>query len=329
MTVDKSCTDNASCEKGLDLVKEIVRLKKEKNAVILGHYYQREEIQEISDFVGDSLALAQKAALTDADIIVCCGVNFMGETAKILSPSKKVLVPDLEAGCSLADSCKAEDLKKFIEDNPGHIVISYANTTADVKALTDVVVTSSNACQIVESFPKEQKIIFGPDRNLGSYINGVTGRNMKLWDGACIVHERFSLEKLIALKKQYPEAKVLAHAECKKSLLVLADLVGSTKNMLDFAKNSDCKKFIVVTEPGILYEMRKACPGKEFIPAPPEDGTCACNECHFMRLNTLEKVYNCLKYEKPEIKVEKDLCEKAVRPINRMLEISKELGLIK
>lgn len=328
MIVDKGYID-APIEEGTDLRKEIERLKKEKNAIILGHYYQRDEVQEISDFVGDSLALAQKAAQTDAEIIVSCGVNFMGETAKILSPSKKVLVPDLNAGCSLADSCKAEDLQAFIEANPGHIVISYANTTAEVKALTDVIVTSSNACHIVESFPKDQKIIFGPDRNLGNYINSVTGRNMKLWDGACIVHEKFSVEKLVTLKKQYPEAKVLAHAECKKSLLLLADFIGSTKNMIDYAKNSDCRRFIVVTESGILYEMRKTCPDKEFIPAPPDDSTCACNECHFMRLNTLEKIYNCLKYEQPEIVIEKELCEKAVRPIDKMLEISRNLGLIK
>lgn len=328
MIVDKGYID-APIEEGTDLRKEIERLKKEKNAIILGHYYQRDEVQEISDFVGDSLALAQKAAQTDADIIVSCGVNFMGETAKILSPSKKVLVPDLNAGCSLADSCKAEDLQAFIEANPGHIVISYANTTAEVKALTDVIVTSSNACQIVESFPKDQKIIFRPDRNLGNYINSVTGRNMKLWDGACIVHEKFSAEKLVTLKKQYPEAKVLAHAECKKSLLLLADFIGSTKNMIDYAKNSDCRRFIVVTESGILYEMRKTCPDKEFIPAPPDDSTCACNECHFMRLNTLEKIYNCLKYEQPEIVIDKELCEKAVRPIDKMLEISRNLGLIK
>lgn len=328
MTVDKGYIDTP-IEEGLDLKEAILRLKKEKNAIILGHYYQRDEVQEISDFVGDSLALAQKAAQTDAEIIVSCGVNFMGETAKILSPEKKVLVPDLNAGCSLADSCKAADLEKFIAANPGHIVISYANTTAEVKALTDVLVTSSNACQIVESFPKDQKIIFGPDRNLGNYINSVTGRNMKLWDGACIVHEKFSVEKLVALKQRYPEAKVLAHAECKKSLLVLADVIGSTKNMLDYAKQSDCRRFIVATEPGILYEMRKACPGKEFIPASPDDSTCACNECHYMRLNTLEKVYNCLKYEQPEIMVDAALCEKAVRPIDRMLEISKKLGLIK
>lgn len=325
MTVDKSNADARRQE----LMKEIERLKKEKNAIILGHYYQRDEVQEISDFIGDSLALAQKAAQTDADIIVSCGVNFMGETAKILSPGKKVLVPDLNAGCSLADSCTAEDLQKFIDENPGYTVISYANTTADVKALTDVIVTSSNAVQIVNSFPEDEKILFGPDRNLGNYINSLTGRNMRLWDGACIIHEKFSVEKLVNLKKEHPDAKVLAHPECKKSLLALADKIGSTKGLLDYAIQSDAKKFIVVTESGILYEMKKACPDKEFIPAPPDDSTCACNECHFMRLNTLEKIYDCLKNESPEITVDPEICEKAVRPINKMLEISKNLGLIK
>lgn len=325
MTVDKSNADARRQE----LMKEIERLKKEKNAIILGHYYQRDEVQEISDFIGDSLALAQKAAQTDADIIVSCGVNFMGETAKILSPGKKVLVPDLNAGCSLADSCTAEDLQKFIDENPGYTVISYANTTADVKALTDVIVTSSNAVQIVNSFPEDEKILFGPDRNLGNYINSLTGRNMRLWDGACIIHEKFSVEKLVNLKKEHPDAKVLAHPECKKSLLALADKIGSTKGLLDYAIQSDAKKFIVVTESGILYEMKKACPDKEFIPAPPDDSTCACNECHFMRLNTLEKIYDCLKNESPEITVDPEICEKAVLPINRMLEISKNLGLIK
>ena len=328
MIVDKGYID-APIEEGIDLVKEIKRLKEEKNAIILGHYYQRDEIQEISDFIGDSLALAQVAAKTDADIIVSCGVNFMGEPAKILSPKKKVLVPDTNDGCSLADSCDAVEFEKFIKANPGHVVISYANTSAEVKALTDVLVTSSNACQIVESFPKDQPIIFGPDRNLGAYINSLTGRNMKLWDGACLVHEKFSVDKLVGLKKQYPEAKVLAHPECKKSILVLADKIGSTKALLDFAIKSDNRQFIVVTESGILFEMKKACPDKEFIPAPPDDSTCACNECAFMRLNTLEKLYNCLKYEQPEIVISEELCAKAVRPINKMLELSKQLGLIK
>lgn len=322
MNVDKGYVE-APIEPGIDLVEEIKRLKREKNAVILGHYYQRDEIQAISDFVGDSLALAQYAAKTDADIIVSCGVNFMGETAKILSPDKKVIVPDLNAGCSLADSCDPVEFKKFIEANPGHVVISYANTSAEVKALTDVIVTSSNATRIVESFPKDQPIIFGPDRNLGNYINSLTGRNMKLWNGACMVHEKFSVEKLVGLKQQYPQAEVLAHPECKKNLLILADKIGSTKALLDYAIASPKKQFIVVTESGILYEMRRACPDKEFIPAPADDSTCACNECAYMRLNTLEKLYLCLKYEQPEIKISRELCERAVRPINRMLELSK------
>lgn len=311
----------------VELVEAIKQLKKEKNAVILGHYYQRDEVQAISDYIGDSLALAQVAAKTDADIIVSCGVNFMAETAKILSPEKKVLVPDMNAGCSLADSCDATEFEKFIKENPGHVVISYANTSAEVKALTDVIVTSTNARQIVESFPEDQKIIFGPDRNLGGYINRMTGRNMKLWNGCCHVHENFSVEKLLELKEKHPEAKVLAHPECKKELLEYADKIGSTKALLDYSIKSDSKEFIVVTEAGILYEMRKASPDKVFILALSEQS--GCNECNFMRLNTLEKIYDCLKNETPEIVIEKELCEKAVKPIQRMLEISKSLGLIK
>ena len=306
-----------------ELISEIKRLKEEKNAMILAHYYQIGEIQDIADIVGDSLALAQKAAQTDASILVVCGVHFMGETAKILSPEKKVLVPDLNAGCSLADSCKAEDFEAFIKEHPGHTVISYVNTTAAVKALTDVVVTSSNAQKIVSQFPKDAKIIFGPDRNLGNYINSVTGRNMLLWNGACHVHEQFSTEKLISLRKQYPEAKVLAHPECKQTIIALADVVGSTQALLNYAINSDSRQFLVATESGILHEMTQRCPGKEFIPVPPEDSTCACNECNFMRLNTLEKLYNCLKNETPEIQVDEGLREKAVKPILRMLEMSK------
>ncbi len=306
-----------------ELISEIKRLKEEKNAMILAHYYQIGEIQDIADIVGDSLALAQKAAQTDAAILVVCGVHFMGETAKILSPEKKVLVPDLNAGCSLADSCKAEDFEAFIKEHPGHTVISYVNTTAAVKALTDVVVTSSNAQKIVSQFPKDAKIIFGPDRNLGNYINSVTGRNMLLWNGACHVHEQFSTEKLISLRKQYPEAKVLAHPECRQTIIALADVVGSTQALLNYAINSDSRQFLVATESGILHEMTQRCPGKEFIPVPPEDSTCACNECNFMRLNTLEKLYNCLKNETPEIQVDESLREKAVKPILRMLEMSK------
>ena len=306
-----------------ELISEIKRLKEEKNAMILAHYYQIGEIQDIADIVGDSLALAQKAAQTDASILVVCGGHFMGETAKILSPEKKVLVPDLNAGCSLADSCKAEDFEAFIKEHPGHTVISYVNTTAAVKALTDVVVTSSNAQKIVSQFPKDAKIIFGPDRNLGNYINSVTGRNMLLWNGACHVHEQFSTEKLISLRKQYPEAKVLAHPECRQTIIALADVVGSTQALLNYAINSDSRQFLVATESGILHEMTQRCPGKEFIPVPPEDSTCACNECNFMRLNTLEKLYNCLKNETPEIQVDESLREKAVKPILRMLEMSK------
>lgn len=311
----------------VDLKAEIKKLCKEKNAVILGHFYQSDEIQEIADFIGDSLALAQWAAKTDADIIVMCGVYFMGETAKILCPDKKVLIPDLNTGCSLADSCPAEEFTKFVNAHPGHTVVSYVNTSAAVKAVTDVVVTSTNAKQIVESLPKDEKIIFGPDRNLGNYINSITGRNMLLWNGACHVHEKFSIEKIIELKKQYPEAQILVHPECKGALAKMADKVGSTAGLLKFAMASDKKDFIVATESGILYEMRKQCPEKNFIPAPPEDSTCACNECNFMRLNTLEKLYNTLKYEWPEVQVEKAVAEKAILPIQRMLDISKKLGL--
>lgn len=314
-------------EEGIDLKAEISRLKKEKNAVVLGHYYQADEIQEIADFIGDSLALAQWAAKTDASIIVMCGVHFMGETAKILCLDKKVLIPDLNAGCSLADSCPDDKFARFIEEHPGHTVISYVNTSAAVKALTDVVVTSTNAKQIVESFPEDQKIIFGPDKNLGNYINSITGRSMLLWDGACHVHEKFSVEKILQLKEQYPDADVLVHPECKGAVAKLADKVASTAGLLKHAMASSKKDFIVATESGILFEMRKKCPQKNFIPVPPEDSTCACNECNFMRLNTLKKLYNTLKYEWPEVVVDKDIAQKAVRPIRRMLEISEKLGL--
>ena len=314
-------------DKTLDLKTEIDKLRKEKNALILGHYYQSGEIQDIADFVGDSLALAQWAAKTDADIIVMCGVHFMGETAKILCPDKKVLVPDLNAGCSLADSCPADEFAKFVKEHPDHTVISYVNTTAAVKAVTDVVVTSTNAKQIVDSFPADEKIIFGPDRNLGNYINSITGRDMLLWDGACHVHEQFSVEKILELKKQYPDALILAHPECKKDILLVADKVGSTAALLRFATQSDCKRFIVATESGILHEMKKNNPDKEFIPAPPNDSTCACNECNFMRLNTMKKLYNTLKYELPEVIVDKEIDEKAIEPIQRMLDISASLGI--
>ena len=306
-----------------NLIKEIERQKKEKKAVVLAHYYQRPEIQDVADHIGDSLALARYAStLKDVDIIVLCGVHFMGETAKILCPDKKVLIPDMEAGCSLADSCDAEEFKNFIEKYPGHTVISYVNTSVGVKALTDVLVTSGNAVRIVETFPKDQKIIFGPDRNLGNYINSITGRNMVLWDGACHVHEQFSTEKLIELKKEHPGAKVLVHPECKKSLRLLADKIGSTAALLDYARNDDAKEFIVVTESGILHELKKQCPDKSFIAAPPEEAGCACNECSYMKLNTLEKLYRCLRDETPEITVDDKVAEAARRPIEKMLELS-------
>lgn len=314
-------------DKSIDLKAAINELKKEKNAVILGHYYQKGEIQDIADYIGDSLALAQIAAKTDADILVMCGVHFMGETAKVLCPDKKVLVPDLNAGCSLADSCPADKFAEFVKEHPGYTVISYVNTTAAVKAVTDVMVTSTNAKQIVESFPKDEKIIFGPDRNLGNYINSITGREMLLWDGACHVHEQFSVEKIVELKAQYPDAVVLAHPECKSVVLKLADVVGSTAALLKYAVNSDKQRFIVATEAGIIHEMQKKCPQKTFIPAPPNDSTCGCNECNFMRLNTLEKLYNCLKYEFPEVTVDPEVAKEAVKPIKRMLEISEKLGL--
>lgn len=307
----------------MNYVEEIKKLKSEKNAVIMAHYYQSADIQDIADYIGDSLALAQWAAKTDADIIVMCGVHFMGETAKILSPDKKVLVPDMNAGCSLADSCPAEEFAEFVSKYPDHTVISYVNTTAAVKAHTDVVVTSTNAKKIVDSFPMDAKIIFGPDKNLGGYINAVTGRNMILWNGCCHVHSQFSIEKLKELKAQYPEAEVLAHPECKKELLDLADFIGSTAALLSYSGKSDKKEFIVATESGILHQMKKDYPEKTFIPVPPETGNCSCNECNYMRMNTMEKLYNCLKNETPEIIVDKEIAEKAVKPIIKMLEMSK------
>lgn len=309
------------------LISAIKELKRKKNAVILAHFYQRPEIQEIADFVGDSLALAQWAEKTTADIIVMCGVHFMGETAKILSPDKKVIIPDSEAGCSLADSCPANEFEKFVMAHPEHTVISYVNTTAAVKALTDIVVTSTNAKQIVDSLPNDANIIFGPDKNLGNYINSITGRNMLLWNGGCHVHEQFSVEKMLELKKTHNSALILAHPECKSTVLALADYVGSTSALLKFVINSNDKEFIIATESGILHQMEKACPDKVFIPAPSNDSTCACNECSFMRLNTLEKLYNCLDREAPEILVEEEVRVKAVKPILKMLDISNRLGL--
>ncbi len=306
-----------------ELISEIKRLRREKNAVVMAHYYQIGDIQDIADMVGDSLALAQYAAKTEADIIVLCGVHFMGETAKILSPQKKVLVPDIEAGCSLADSCPADEFERFVKAHPDHTVVSYVNTTAAVKALTDIVVTSTNAKKIIDSLPLDAKIIFAPDRNLGNYINSVTGRNMLLWDGACHVHEQFSVESLVDLKKAHPKAKVLAHPECKNVVLMLADFVGSTQALLNYATSSQDTEFLVATESGIIHQMQKQNPNKVFIPIPPVDSTCGCNDCKYMRLNSLEKLYLCLKTEQPEILVDEALRVKAVKPIERMLELSK------
>ena len=306
-----------------ELISEIKRLRREKNAVIMAHYYQTGDLQDIADMVGDSLALAQYAAKTEADIIVLCGVHFMGETAKILSPQKKVLVPDIEAGCSLADSCPADEFERFVKAHPDHTVVSYVNTTAAVKAHTDIVVTSTNAKKIIDSLPLDAKIIFAPDRNLGNYINSITGRNMLLWDGACHVHEQFSVESLVELKKAHPKAKVLAHPECKNVVLMLADFVGSTQALLNYATNSQDTEFLVATESGIIHQMQKQNPNKVFIPVPPVDSTCGCNDCKYMRLNSLEKLYLCLKTEQPEILVDEALRVKAVKPIERMLELSK------
>lgn len=321
MNVENGFVD-VPVEAGLDLASEIRKLKEEKNAVILAHYYTVGEIQDLADFVGDSLALARIAETLDNDIIVMCGVHFMGETVKILCPGKKVLVPDLNAGCSLADSCPADEFKAFVEKHPDHTVISYVNTSAAVKALTDIVVTSGNAMKVVSSLPADEKIIFGPDRNLGNYINSQTGREMLLWDGACHVHEQFSLEKILELKKEHPEAKILVHPECPKPIRMVADKLGSTAVLLDYAINDSATEFIVATESGILHEMRRRCPEKTFIPAPPNDSTCACNNCSYMKLNTLEKLYNTLLYELPEVHVDEAIIDDARRPITRMLGLS-------
>lgn len=310
----------------LDLFAEINKLKKEKNAVIFAHYYQDADIQDIADFIGDSLGLSQQAAKTDADIIVFAGVHFMAETAKILCPDKKVLLPDLRAGCSLADSCPADKFSDFKAKHPDHLVISYINCSAEIKALTDIICTSSNAEKIVENLPKEQKIIFAPDKNLGAYIKKKTGRDMILWDGSCMVHEIFSLEKIVKLKNQHPNAKLIAHPECEANLLEFADYIGSTTALLNYATKSEAKEFIVATETGIIHQMEKSNPQKTFIPAPPNN-SCACNDCPHMKLNTLEKLYNCMKYEQPEIKLSTDLIEKAKKPIIRMLELSAQFGL--
>lgn len=310
------------------LKKEILRLKKEKNAVILGHYYQRHEIQELSDYIGDSLALAQKAQEATADIIVFCGVHFMAETAKILNPSRKVLLPDMEASCSLAESCKAEDFKKFKAEHPDHMVISYVNCSAEIKALSDLICTSGNAEKLVRSLPEDQKIIFAPDKNLGGYINQVTGRNMLLWNGVCTVHDAMQAEAVLQLKVEHPDAPVIAHPECNPALLKVADFVGSTKAMLNYIKASEAKKFIVATETGILYEMKKENPDKEFITLR-DNKHCACDDCAYMKLNTLDKLYNCLRDEQPEILMSSEMIGAAKRPIVRMLDMSKQLGIIK
>ncbi len=323
---EKGCIDEPVAE-GVDLKKEIRELCRQKNAVLLAHYYTVGEVQEVADFIGDSLALARKAAETDADMIVMCGVHFMAETCKLLSPDKKVLCPDLTAGCSLADSCRAEDLAKFKAEHPGYKVVSYVNTTAAVKALTDVVVTSGNAEKVMASFPKDEKIIFGPDYNLGNYINSVSGRDMLLWNGGCHVHEKFSVDAIVKLKREHPGAVVMAHLECKAPVLAAADIKGSTATMLHYAQqHPETKEYIIATEAGILHELQRSCPGVKFYPVPPEvsEGSvgCSCNECEYMKKNTLLKIYNTLKHEWPEVTVPEDVARQAVKPIERMLELS-------
>jgi len=318
---------NFDVDKSINIVEEIHRMRTEKNAVILAHFYQEGDVQDIADFVGDSLGLSQQAAATEADIILFAGVHFMAETAKILAPEKKVLIPDLQAGCSLADSCPPKDFAAFIEKHPGHTVISYVNTTAEIKAMTDIICTSTNALQIIESLPKDEKIIFAPDRNLGNYIKSMTGREMVVWDGACHVHEEFSLERILELKKEYPDAQIIAHPECEKQILIVADHIGSTTALLNYTIRDSGMSYIVATESGILHQMRKANPDKHFIPAPPKDSTCACNDCKYMKLISLKKIYNTLKYELPEITLEQDLMDKARGSIVRMLDISNRLQL--
>lgn len=324
--VEKKGYLDMEIDPSLDLAAEISRMKKEKNAIILAHYYQESDIQDLADYIGDSLGLSQQAAATDADIIVFAGVHFMAETAKILNPEKKVLIPDLNAGCSLSDSAPPALFKAFREKYPDHIVITYVNCSAGMKALSDIICTSSNAQKIVESLPEDQKIIFAPDKNLGGYINKQTGRNMKLWNGACMVHEIFSVEKITKLKVRYPQAKVLAHPECEEPVLRLADYIGSTTGILKYATDSADKEFIVVTESGILHQMEKLNPGKKFYPAPPNNA-CACNDCPYMKLNTLEKLYLTLRYEQPELQMDEELRLAARKPLDRMLEISARLGL--
>jgi quinolinate synthase len=318
---------DAEIDENLNLTEAIDQLKKKKNAIILGHYYQTSDIQDIADYLGDSLKLAQVAAETQADIIVFAGVHFMAETAKILSPGKKVIIPDLNAGCSLADSCPPDEFRKFVEAHPDHTVISYVNTTAEIKTMTDICCTSTNALHIVNYLPKDEKIIFAPDQHLGNYIKRISGRDMLVWNGACHVHEEFSVEKIVELKKEHPDAKVIAHPECEKPVQLIADHVGSTSSLLKFTQSDDSQKYIVATESGILHQMKKASPKKQFIVAPPKDSTCGCNDCNFMKLITLKKIYNSLKYEIPTVELDKETIDKASKPIVRMLEISKELGL--
>jgi quinolinate synthase len=308
-------------------ISEIKRLKAEKNAIILAHYYQTGDIQDIADFVGDSLALSQKAASNSADIIIFAGVRFMAETAKILAPEKKILLPDINAGCSLADSCKAVDFEKFIKDNPDRTVVSYVNTTAEIKALSDIICTSSNAIQIIESLPRDEKIIFTPDRNLGNYVLNKTGRDIVIWNGTCHVHEEFSLEAIIKLKEENPDAKIIVHPECELPIRMVADFIGSTSSLLQFTKKDKGKCFIIATEAGIIHQMKKENPGKTYIPVPPRDSTCGCSECIFMKLITIEKIFNCIKNEKPEIIIDMNILLRAQKPIRRMMEISEKLGL--
>ncbi len=330
VNIDKLGFVDVKINEKTDIPAAIKKLKKEKNAIILAHYYQEGEIQDIADFVGDSLALSQEAEKTNADIILFAGVHFMAETAKILNPGKKVIIPDLNAGCSLADSCPPDQFEKFLKQHPEHTVISYINTTTEIKALTDIICTSSNAVEIIESLPKDEKILFAPDKNLGNYIKSITEReNMVVWEGACHVHEEFSLEKILELKNEHPEAKIIAHPECEKPVLLVADHIGSTSSMLKYTIKNESKKYIVATESGIIHQMKKNNPNKEFIPAPPKDSTCACNDCNFMKLITLKKIYNSLVYELPEILIEEDLRKRAKKPIKRMLEISEKLGLLK
>jgi len=327
LNIDRAGFVDMEIDKSLNLVEEIDRMRREKNAVILAHFYQEGEVQDIADFVGDSLGLSQQAAATDADIILFAGVHFMAETAKILAPEKKVLIPDINAGCSLADSCPPAEFAKFKEKHPGYTVISYVNTTAEIKALTDIICTSTNALEIVQSLPAGEKIIFAPDRNLGNYIQSVTGREMLIWDGACHVHEEFSLERILELKNENRDAQIIAHPECEKPILIVADHIGSTTSLLNYTIKDTGNTYIVATESGILHQMRKSSPHKNFIPAPPKDSTCACNDCKYMKLISLKKIYNTLKYELPEITLEQDLMDRARGSIVRMLEISNRLKL--